>query len=58
MDLGCSYGWHCKCAAQMGATEILGIDSSQKMIAKAVADNSEMTKSSIKFAVLKKVHLS
>lgn len=41
MDLGCGYGWHCKYAAQMGATEILGIDSSQKMIAKAVADNSD-----------------
>ena len=25
----------------MGAAEILGIDSSQKMIAKAVADNSD-----------------
>ena len=37
LDLGCGYGWHCKYAAQMGATEILGIDSSQKMIAKAVA---------------------
>ena len=32
LDLGCGYGWHCKYAAQMGATEILGIDSSQKMI--------------------------
>ena len=21
-DLGCGYGWHCKYAAQMGATEI------------------------------------
>jgi predicted TPR repeat methyltransferase len=41
LDLGCGYGWHCKNAAQMGATEILGIDSSQKMIAKAVADNSD-----------------
>lgn len=30
LDLGCGYGWHCKYAAQMGATEILGIDSSQK----------------------------
>ena len=41
LDLGCGYGWHCKYAAQMGATEILGIDSSEKMIAKAVADNSD-----------------
>ncbi len=41
LDLGCGYGWHCKYAAQMGASEILGIDSSEKMIAKAVVDNSE-----------------
>ena len=27
LDLGCGYGWHCKFAAQMGAAEILGIDS-------------------------------
>ena len=52
LDLGCGYGWHCKYAAQMGATEILGIDSSQKMIAKAELITL-MTKSSIKFAVLK-----
>ena len=38
LDLGCGYGWHCKYAAQMGATEILGIDSSEKMIAKAVGE--------------------
>ena len=29
LDLGCGYGWHCKYAAQMGAAEILGIDSSK-----------------------------
>ena len=42
LDLGCGYGWHCKYAAQMGASEILGIDSSEKMIAKAAADNSDV----------------
>ena len=41
LDLGCGYVWHCKYAAQMGAAEILGIDSSEKMIAKAAADNSD-----------------
>lgn len=41
LDLGCGYGWHCKYAAQIGASEILGIDSSEKMIAKAVADNCD-----------------
>lgn len=42
LDLGCGYGWHCRYAAQMGASEILGIDSSEKMIAKAAADNSDV----------------
>lgn len=41
LDLGCGYGWHCKYAAQMGATEILGIDSSKKMIAKAIMENPD-----------------
>ena len=42
LDLGCGYGWHCRYAAQMGASQILGIDSSEKMIAKAAADNSDV----------------
>ena len=35
LDLGCGYGWHCAYAAQNGAVEVLGIDSSKKMIAEA-----------------------
>lgn len=41
LDLGCGYGWHCKYAAQMGASEILGIDSSEKMITKAISENPD-----------------
>lgn len=41
LDLGCGYGWHCKYAAQMGALDILGIDSSKKMIETALAKNSD-----------------
>lgn len=40
LDLGCGYGWHCKYAETQGATEILGVDVSQKMIAEAQARNS------------------
>ena len=62
LDLGCGYGWHCKYAAQMGATEILGIDSSQKMIAKAVADvnvNIKMIKKwKIKMYIYQELFLS
>lgn len=41
LDLGCGYGWHCEYAARMGAAAVLGIDSSEKMIAKAVSVNSD-----------------
>lgn len=35
LDLGCGYGWHCKYAAEHGATAVLGTDISQKMLEKA-----------------------
>lgn len=41
LDLGCGYGWHCKYAVQMGASEVLGIDSSEKMIERANTDNAD-----------------
>ena len=37
LDLGCGYGWHCRYAAEAGAAGVLGIDQSEKMIAKAKA---------------------
>lgn len=40
LDLGCGYGWHCKYAEEMGAVEILGIDSSHKMIETAMKQNT------------------
>lgn len=41
LDLGCGYGWHCKYASKSGAKQVLGIDSSEKMIAKARDKNSD-----------------
>ena len=35
LDLGCGYGWHCQFAAEQGATQVLGLDLSEKMIEKA-----------------------
>lgn len=32
LDLGCGYGWHCQYAATHGATEVLGVDASEKML--------------------------
>lgn len=41
LDLGCGYGWHCKYVAEKGATRVLGIDASQKMIEVAKQRNRE-----------------
>lgn len=35
LDLGCGFGWHCIYAAENGAKKVVGIDISQKMLAKA-----------------------
>ncbi|RAP74190.1 class I SAM-dependent methyltransferase [Paenibacillus montanisoli] len=37
LDLGCGLGWHCRYALQMGAKSVIGIDLSDKMIARAKA---------------------
>lgn len=39
LDLGCGYGWHCKFAADRGASFVLGIDQSQRMIQEAKRRN-------------------
>ncbi len=35
LDLGCGYGWHCRYASEQGASSVVGIDISAKMIEKA-----------------------
>ncbi len=40
LDLGCGYGWHCKFAAEHGASSVLGIDQSVRMIGEAKRRNS------------------
>lgn len=41
LDLGCGYGWHCKYAAENGASKVLGIDLSHKMIEEAIKRNPD-----------------
>ncbi len=41
LDLGCGYGWHCKYAAQHGASCVLGIDLSEKMLKRAQEKNHD-----------------
>lgn len=40
LDLGCGFGWHCRYAAEHGASSVLGIDLSEKMIAGARERNA------------------
>lgn len=35
IDLGCGYGWFCRSAREAGAANVLGIDLSEKMLARA-----------------------
>jgi ubiquinone/menaquinone biosynthesis C-methylase UbiE len=35
VDLGCGYGWFCRAARELGASEVTGVDISEKMLARA-----------------------
>jgi SAM-dependent methyltransferase len=37
LDLGCGFGWHCRFAREQGARSVVGIDLSEKMLARAQA---------------------
>jgi ubiquinone/menaquinone biosynthesis C-methylase UbiE len=41
LDLGCGYGWHCQYAVECGASHVLGIDLSEKMILEAKQKNAD-----------------
>jgi 2-polyprenyl-3-methyl-5-hydroxy-6-metoxy-1,4-benzoquinol methylase len=37
LDLGCGFGWHCRYVHEQGANKVVGIDLSEKMLARARA---------------------
>src|SRR5437764_3802953 len=41
LDLGCGFGWFCRWAREQGAAQVLGIDVSEKMLARARADTHD-----------------
>jgi SAM-dependent methyltransferase len=41
VDLGCGFGWFARWAKERGAARVLGLDLSQRMIARAKADTSD-----------------
>jgi SAM-dependent methyltransferase len=40
VDLGCGYGWFCRWAREQGAAKVLGLDVSEKMLARARQENT------------------
>jgi len=41
VDLGCGFGWFCRWARQQGAAEVLGLDVSENMLARARATDPD-----------------
>jgi SAM-dependent methyltransferase len=41
LDLGCGFGWFCRFARQQGAASVLGVDVSERMLARAAAETND-----------------
>jgi SAM-dependent methyltransferase len=41
VDLGCGFGWFCRWAREAGAASVLGLDLSERMLARARAETSD-----------------
>jgi SAM-dependent methyltransferase len=41
LDLGCGYGWHCRYAREQQARSVMGVDISEKMLARAREDTHD-----------------
>jgi ubiquinone/menaquinone biosynthesis C-methylase UbiE len=41
LDLGCGFGWFCRWARQQGAAHVLGIDVSERMLARCRAATAD-----------------
>ena len=41
LDLGCGFGWHCRYAREHGAGSVVGVDLSEKMLARAKATTDD-----------------
>lgn len=41
VDLGCGFGWFCRWAREQGAAQVLGLDVSERMLARARATTSD-----------------
>jgi len=41
VDLGCGFGWFCRWSREQGAGKVLGLDVSEKMLARACAETND-----------------
>lgn len=41
LDLGCGFGWFCRWAREGGASDVLGLDLSERMLARAADDTDD-----------------
>lgn len=41
LDLGCGYGWHCRYAREQSARSVIGVDLSEKMLARAIDNTND-----------------
>jgi SAM-dependent methyltransferase len=41
LDLGCGFGWFCRFARTQGAASVLGVDVSERMLARAEAETND-----------------
>ncbi len=41
LDLGCGFGWHCRYVCEQGARAVIGVDLSEKMLARAMAEAND-----------------
>ncbi|UHA76099.1 class I SAM-dependent methyltransferase [Paenibacillus sp. 481] len=51
LDLGCGYGWHCRYAREQGASSVIGVDISAKMLQKARELNDDTSISYIQMPI-------
>ena len=40
LDLGCGFGWFCRWAREHGAASVVGVDLSERMLARALIDDA------------------
>ncbi len=48
LDLGCGFGWFCRWAREHGAASVLGVDVSERMLARARAETHDAAISYVK----------